>query len=198
MKRLGISVEGSTEREFINRSLRPHLAQFQLAVSAIDMRGNVSLDKIRGVLPALLGSFDYVSTLYDYYGFKGREQRNVAELETAINAQATSENRQRVIPYLQQYEFEALLFAVPKIAVEWLQGSSAQLDAMLIAVKHCGSPEAVNDSLETSPSHRLKTLFPGYDKKLHGPEIIEIAGLASIRSACPRFDAWVCQLENLG
>jgi hypothetical protein len=55
MTRLGISVEGATEREFVSRVLRPHLALFQVAVTAVDLRGNVSLDKIRGALPALLG-----------------------------------------------------------------------------------------------------------------------------------------------
>ena len=72
MTRLGISVEGATEREFVSRLLRPHLARFGVTATAIDLRGNVSLDKIRGVLPALLGGFDRVSTLYDFYRFKGR------------------------------------------------------------------------------------------------------------------------------
>ena len=66
------------------------------------------------------------------------------------------------------------------------------------AVKRSGLPELVNDSFETSPSHRTQKLFAGYDKKLHGPEIVELAGLAAIRKECPRFDAWVAQLEGLG
>lgn len=198
MKRLGISVEGATEREFVSRVLRPHLAGFQVAVTAVDLRGNVSLDKIRGALPALFGQFHCVSTLYDYYGFKGRNERNVAELEEAIGALASVEQRARLIPYVQQYEFEALLFAVPQQAVEWLQGSEAQLKDMQQAVKQCGSPERVNDSPDTSPSHRMKNIFSGYDKKLHGPEIIDLAGLAAIRGECPRFNDWVSRLEGLG
>jgi hypothetical protein len=67
MIRLGISVEGATEREFVNRLLRPHLLQYGVQTKAVDLRGNVSLDKIRAVLPALLGGFDHISTLYDYY-----------------------------------------------------------------------------------------------------------------------------------
>jgi hypothetical protein len=196
MKRLGISVEGSTEREFVSRVLRPHLEKFQCLVTPIDMRGNVSLDKIRGVLPPLLGSFDRVSTFYDYYGFKGRDQRSVDELEAAIAELVDTPCRNRLIPYIQKYEFEALLFAVPDKAVDWLQGSTSQLNQMLDAVNRCGSPELVNDSVETSPSHRMKKLFPGYDKKLHGPEIIELAGLVVIRQKCPRFDYWLSRLEN--
>lgn len=198
MKRLGISVEGSTEREFVSGVLRPHLAGFGVAVTAVDLRGNVSLDKIRGVLPALFGQFQCVSTLYDYYGFKGRNERSVDELEDAIGALGSAEQRARFIPYVQQYEFEALLFAVPQQSVEWLQGSQSELTLMQQAVKQCGSAERVNNTPETSPSHRMKKIFPGYDKKLHGPEIIELAGLAAIRHECPRFDAWVSRLEALG
>ena len=196
MKRLGISVEGATEREFVSRVLRPYLLAFDCQVSAVDIRGNVSLDKIRGILPALLGSFDRVSTFYDFYGFKARENRSVETLEFAIGNLAPKPDKHRIIPYVQRYEFEALLFAVPDYTAEWLQGTSDQIKEMQNAVKVCGSPELVNDSVETSPSHRLIKLFPRYDKKLHGPEIIELAGLEIIREHCPRFNQWLNQLEN--
>lgn len=198
MIRLGISVEGATEREFASRLLRPHLARFDVAATAIDLRGNVSLDKIRGVMPALLCGFDHVSTLYDFYRFKGRGEMTIEQIELAIGNLVDSDRRSRLIPYVQRYEFEALLFAVPQQAVEWLQGSADQLKAMQEAVKRSGSPELVNDSFETSPSHRMQKLFSGYDKKLHGPEIVELAGLPAIRKECPRFDAWITHLEELG
>ena len=197
MTRLGISVEGATEREFVNRVLRPHLAVSGITVTAIDLRGNVSLDKIRGVLPALLGSFKHVSTFYDFYGFKGREARSIEQLEAAIGALVDEERRGRLIPYVQRYEFEALLFGAPQQAVELMGGTQAQLEEMHQAVRRAGSPELVNDSFETSPSHRMKKHFAGYDKKLHGPEIVALAGLAAIRKECPRFDAWVSKLERL-
>lgn len=197
MRRLGISVEGATEREFVSRVLRPHLAEIGITVTAIDLRGNVSLDKIRGVLPALLGSFHQISTLYDFYQFKGREGRNIEQLEAAIGALVDADRRGRLIPYVQRYEFEALLFAAPQQTVETMRGSAAQLEEMQQAVRLSGSPELVNDSYETSPSHRMERLFAGYDKKLHGPEIVELAGLAAIRKECPRFDAWVAKLEQL-
>lgn len=197
MTRLGISVEGATEREFVNLVLRPHLAACGVTVTAIDLRGNVSLDKIRGVLPALLGSFERVSTFYDFYGFKGRDERNIEQLESAIGALVDLERRGRLIPYVQRYEFEALLFAVPQQAIDLMGGTRTQLEEMQQAVRRAGSPELVNDSFETSPSHRMKKHFSGYDKKLHGPEIVALAGLATIRNECPRFDAWVTKLEQL-
>jgi hypothetical protein len=195
MKRLGISVEGATEREFVHQVLRPHLEKYQIFVTAIDIEGNVSLDKIRRALPPLLGAFDFVSTFYDFYGFKARNGCNVEELEAEIGKLFSNS---RLISYVQQYEFEALIFAVPESAVEWLEGRTQQREEMQNAVQKAGSPEKVNDRFETSPSHRLKKLFPRYDKKLHGSEIIDLAGLKAVRSKCSRFDNWVSKLESLG
>jgi hypothetical protein len=197
MKRLGISVEGATEREFVQRVLKPHLAPLGKHVTAIDLRGNVSLDKVAGHLPALFGSFDFVSTLYDFYGFKGRGELSVGELEAALLGRVPEHRVSRFIPYVQKYEFEALLFATPKETVEWLEGSEDQLTMLADAVRVSGSPEEVNGSVETSPSHRLTAIFPAYDKKLHGPEILELAGLAMVRAQCPRFDQWLRRLEAI-
>lgn len=197
MTRLGISVEGATEREFVNNVLRPHLVNFGLTVTAIDLCGNVSLDKIRGILPALLGSFNKVSTLYDFYQFKGRKEMEILQLEAAIGALIDTNRRKRLIPYVQRYEFEALLFAVPQQAIELMGGSAVQLKEMEEAVRLSGSPELVNGSYETCPSRRMQKIFAGYDKKLHGPEIVKLAGLSAIRKVCPRFNIWVNRLENL-
>lgn len=197
MIRLGISVEGATEREFVNGVLRQHLMDHNVHATAIDMRGNVSLDKIRQNLPPLLGSFERVSTFYDFYGFKNRTATAPEQLEQAIAQLVNPDNLHRFIPYVQCYEFEALLFAVPEQTVSWLQGSTQSLQQMRDVVRAAGSPERVNDSPQTSPSHRLKDLFNDYDKKLHGPQIIATSGLAIIRQHCPRFSAWLTQLEGL-
>jgi len=197
MSRLAISVEGATEREFVQRVLKPHLAPLGKSVTAIDLRGNVSLNKVTGHLPALFGSFDVVSTLYDFYGFKGRGNLSVDELEAALLGRVPAHRAVRFIPYIQKYEFEALLFAAPTETVSWLQGGQDELMQLTDAVKICGSAEAVNGSVETSPSHRLVSIFPSYDKKLHVPEILELAGLAMIRTQCPRFDQWLRRLESI-
>lgn len=199
MIRLGISVEGKTERLFVNKALRSHLLPFGVDATGVDIRGNVSLDKIRGVLPRLLGDFNHVSTMYDFYGFKRRGDRDVLALEAEIQRLVDNADQERLTPYVQQYEFEALLFAVPEQTIEWLGGSPDDLNEMQQAVQQCGSPERVNDSPQTSPWHRMEKLFYGrYDKPLHGPEIIELAGLPAIRAQCPRFDAWITRLEALG
>lgn len=199
MKRLGISVEGTTEREFVNRVLRPHLCNHGwVNVSAVDIKGNVSLDKIEHALRPLLGGFQHVTTLYDFYGFKRKGLADVVALEAMIADRVDEEWRHRFTPYVQLHEFEALLFVNPTCANDWLQGKPAQLAALQAALAECGEPEAINDRPETSPSHRLKAQYPHFDKKLHGPDIVELTGLPAIRQACPRFDRWITQLEQLG
>lgn len=198
MNRLAISVEGATEREFVSRVLAPHLRRCGWAdVKPVDIGGNVSLDKIARALPPLLGSFAHVTTLYDFYGFKRRGGRDVDTLEAAIAQSVSTDRQRRLTPYVQLHEFEALLFAGPVQANEWMGGKPTQRAALQGALDECGQPEAINDRLETSPSHRLLAQYPDYDKKLHGPDIAELIGLAAIRHACLRFDRWIAQLEQL-
>ena len=78
-------------------------------------------------LAPLLSAFDRVTTFYDLYGFSDRHRDEGAnELEARL-AQRLS-NR-HFIAYVQQYEFEALLFAQPK-AAERVFGSPSLRDAI--------------------------------------------------------------------
>lgn len=199
MRRLGICVEGMTERFFVRDVLRPHLANFGIWVNTFDLRGSVSLDRLGTVLPDVVANFDHVSTLFDFYGFKRRGNHTVDSLETAILNLLPEHAQHRLLPYVQRYEFEALLFAVPEETAAAVHGSATELRAIQSVVKACGKPEEINDSPQTSPSHRLQQIFKGrFNKPVHGPAIVAKAGLPAIRAQCPRFDAWIGKLEALG
>lgn len=195
MTRLGISVEGATEREFVTRVIAPSLAPLGVYATPIDMRGKVSLDRVERELRALLYKFDRVSTLYDYYGFQSRPAGNVDTLERSIIERVPEDRRHRVVPYVQSYEFEALVLAAPESA-EQVLGCTGIAEQFRTIVADCGGAEQVNDSYDTCPSRRIRVLAPGYDKKLHGPVILAPA-LRTVRSQCPRFDRWLRQLEEL-
>ncbi|MBK6653359.1 DUF4276 family protein [Zoogloea sp.] len=198
-RRLGICVEGMTERIFVRDVLTPHLAGFGLWTNTLDLRGNVSLDRLADILPGAVGNFDYLSTLVDFYGFKRRGKHTVDSLETAMVQLVSEHLRHRMLPYVQRYEFEALLFAVPENTVAAIHGSDRELRAMFEVLRSCGDPESINDGLQTSPSHRLLEIFSGrFNKPTHGPAIVAAAGLTAIRARCPRFDAWIARLEALG
>ncbi len=194
MLRIAISVEGATEREFVNQLMIPYFSERAVLITPVSMNGNISLDRIRHELPPLLGSFDYVTTFYDLYGFKRRLGRTVEELEQ--NLLELFEQKRQLIPYIQQYEFETLVFSEPAIVADELRDVKKQEQIEAI-VQGAGEPEQINDGVTSSPSKRLKMLFPHYDKKFHGPSICQRIGLRRIRRACPRFNHWLIRLENL-
>ena len=69
MVRLGISVEGRTEVRFVQIVLAPYLLKTEIVVTPIDIRGNVSVDRVAKELIRLASNFDFISTFYDFYGF---------------------------------------------------------------------------------------------------------------------------------
>ncbi len=106
-------------------------------------------------------------------------------------------NDWRVIPYLQLHEFEALVMAcLPNL--EDLYDAPDQLAGLARLRTEVASmqPEDINDSRDTAPSKRLMSRILGYSKTQHGPDVIERAGLAHVRSQCPRFNNWLTQLES--
>lgn len=210
--RLAISVEGPTEYEFCREVLRPHLAAFDVHIEpkiVVTKRnlvgpnatgGSVSIDRIRNEVRRLLPSFDYVTTFYDFYRFKSRLPGETPDALCLRISQSLQQPR-HLIPYVQVYEFEALLFSAPRILGTYLDSLSFG-EAIAAAVEACGEAEEVNDDPQTAPSKRLDSLFrehlrERYDKVLHGPLLAMEIGLPAIRAACPRFDAWLTQLENL-
>jgi len=210
--RLAISVEGQTEYEFSREVLRSHLAAFDVHIEpaiVVTKRnlagpnatgGSVSIDRFRNEVRRLLPSFDYVTTLYDFYAFKGRLPGETPEA-LCLRMSESLEKPPRLIPYVQVHEFEALLFSAPPVLAGYL-GSQPLGQAVAAAVNACGGAEQVNDDPQTAPSKRLASLFRDhlsqrYDKPFHGPLLAIEIGLPAIRTTCPRFDGWLTQLEKL-
>jgi hypothetical protein len=115
-------------------------------------------------------------------------------LEAALGAALRDE---RVLPYLQLHEFEALVLAGLD-ALEAIVDDHQLAGVAALRTQIAGqAPEEVNDGRTTAPSKRLLACVPGYDKLLHGQLATEGAGLTTLRAKCPRFDAWVSRLEAL-
>lgn len=207
MARLAISVEGPTEREFVRYLLQDHLERSGIHVVPVVVTtkivisgpnhkgGNVSVDRAVRELTRLLPSFDFVTTMYDFYGFHGKiAGQSADDIENLIHAALGKPAK--LCPYLQMHEFEALLFANPDVVARTFDdpGKTGPIQQI---VTQCGQPELINDHPNTAPSKRLKTLFPSYDKTFHGPLIAGEIGLPMIRQQCPRFNAWLTRLERL-
>lgn len=201
MIRLGIAVEGDTEEAFVQAILAPHLAGFGVLAIATSLRGGVSVNHLATEMARLTHSFNVVTTMVDFYGFnRPEETKTPNDLERLIDKALESrgvEIGDRAFSYVQMHEFEALLFAEVE-AFAHLASASSTVVADLRSIRAgFGTPEDINDSKETSPSHRIKGVFRGYHKVRDGRAVAEEIGLRKIREECPRFDAWVSRIEAL-
>jgi len=197
MVRVGISVEGATEERFVIMVLRPYLENRGLYITPIGLNGSVNIDKVRNELQNMANSFDYVTTLYDFYGFKNKVGGETKEsLEARILANAHTSVRSKLIPYVQMYEFEGLLFSCPDSLAKGLNSEDAKPWADAILKSFFNQPEQINNSPQTAPSKRL-IKYTAYKKTIHGPLIADIIGIDKIRSTCGNFDDWLKKLEDL-
>jgi hypothetical protein len=198
---LAISVEGETEEAFVKQVLAPHLSRFRKDVFTVLLRGNVSIERASAEIQRLTRSNDYVATFYDLYGFKGAPSSKRV-LEQAITDAIPIRLRAKVIPHVQQYEFESLLFSSPDILGNVLKlrtdenYESAVAWATSVLSTFSGNAENINNSRLTAPSKRLET-HTNYRKTTHGPRIAREIGLAAIRAKCAGFDSWLTRLEGL-
>jgi len=197
MVRIGISVEGTTEERFIKRVLAPYLLEKKIEARAISIGGNVHIDKIRGELKNFSFDFNFITTFYDFYGFKGKATGETKEtLETKILNGVHESIRPKLIPYIQMYEFEGLLFSCPRSLSSNLSGDSITTWAEEILSGSDNNPEKINDSRETAPSKRLLK-NSNYQKTTHGPNIAQAIGIEKIREMCNGFDNWLRKIEGL-
>ncbi len=214
MNKVLLLVEGQTEETFVTRVLRPYFQQYNVwlqpvlihtrrDVSGQTYRGGaISYHQIKRQLKNLLGdtSAICVTTMLDYYrlprDFPGQNtlpdappSKKVSHLEQAFQADI---NDQRFLPYLMLHEFEALVLADPsKICDVFPEVTSY---AKLIQAIGGRRPEDIND--QNPPSKLIQTYFPDYQKRLHGPRIVQHIGLPQLRQQCAHFDQWISQLEQ--
>lgn len=209
MTRIAISVEGQTEDEFCKQVLQPYLRSKNIELTPVIVTtkrnncgvkhkgGCINLDRIKSEIVKLLPNFDYVTTFYDLYGFDINGTFTASKLEIKIADLFKSDRR--LIPYIQQYEFETLLFSEPSYYEDYFQ-ASAKIDIEQI-INSCGGVENINNSRETAPSKRIDKFFKKYneqyDKVFHGASIADDIGLDKIKQGCPRFAQWLSKIELL-
>lgn len=213
MIRVCIVCEGQTEVEFVKSCLTPYLLNSQVLAfpsllqspSGNHRGGHVTVERLVKFMSHQYHQADRITTLVDFYGFQNSEGRSRAQLEadirTGVEASTTGYDSRFVLPYVQMYEFEGLLFTDPQ-AFEWVEDgwSDATKQALEAVAQEFSSPEEINNSQETAPSKRILKILPEgtYSKTEHGPLIAEAIGLDAIRAKCPAFNAWVEKLQTWG
>ena len=213
-------VEGPTEQIFLRKIIAPHLAEKGIflepfiATKKGQDGGDIKYERMEKDFIAHLKQRKdvYVTMFIDFYGIKEWPELEVAYKKqepcdkfTALCDITMSELKKslpkinlecRFIPYVCIHETEALYFSAPNILAEKLR---IPQDAIEVILKECGEPEKINNVQETSPSHRLNRLRPGFAKKKTtlGLDIATAIGIATMREKCPLFNAWLTRLETL-
>ena len=221
MIRVHIICEGQTEEVFVRELLVPSFITKNIhLIPALVGKpghkgGNIRFERllidIRNRLNREKNA--YCTTFIDYYGlppdFPGKSESSkyntiqdkascvnkamTLEIESHIGLEAT----RRFIPYVQMYEFEALLFSDPEKLAQGINRSdlSSYFNEIRTAFD---TPEDINDSPQTAPSKRIKNRVRNYEKPLYGTLAALEIGLIVIRQECPLFNQWSNRLENLG
>jgi len=214
MIRVCIVCEGQTESEFVKSCLTPHLLDYCVdafpailqAPSGKHRGGRVTVERLVQFISHQYHRADRLTTLVDFYGFRDAGGRTRQELEQAIvdnvTKRTTRFDPRFVRPYVQMYEFEALLFSDVEHFRCVQDGWSSNVHRELSKIRsQFQTPEDINNSRETAPSKRILAAFSNrkyYNKTEHGPLIAENIGLATIRQQCPQFNGWVKMLEEWG
>lgn len=209
-------VEGKTEQVFIEKLLAPYLGHKNIGMRATQVSkpgskgGDVKFSRVERDLRNHLKQRDdtYVTTFIDYYGtneWPGLEKLDsssepaiIAETlntfaKTAMLDLLPSQNvSHRYIPFVAVHEFEALLFSDATILADEL---NVDPQAVINIIEACGGPENINNSPQTAPSKRLKTLNSRFKKTTTGISIAERIGIEKIRQASPLFDDWLKVFE---
>ncbi len=208
MKKIFVYVEGPTEERFIKQLVAPHLEQRNIFLHPIGWNGQGKYSKVRKDLFRLLEdtSAALVTTMLDYYrlpnSFPGRSEpegsdcyKRVRFVENAISADIRS---QKFRPYLSLHEFENLLFSSPSDMASGLPGGQGLEEKFCNIRRQYHTPEEINDNSSTAAHMRISSVYPQYQKVLHGPQIAERIGLDKLRAECPHFNEWISFLESLG
>lgn len=201
MRRVCVVREGQTEVEFIRSCVAPYLYEHRVmaypsilrAPSGRHSGGRVTVERLAKFISHQYHESDCITTLVDFYGFQDREGRSRVQLERAIRdavlALSPGLDMRFLLPYVQMYEFEALLFYDIEQFQYVLDGWNAASRAALLDVsRQFATPKDINDSPQTAPSKRILNIFePGtYSKTEHGPADCRRDWIDQIRAKCPQ------------
>ena len=218
---LNFIVEGQTEETFVNQLLRPHLGGRLISAKVrcvqtsrrknITHRGglgkyNQVRNEIRLWMQEQTGDDVRFTTMFDLFrlprdfpGYRdAMAMTNPQQRATALeDAMCQDIGDDRLLPYIQVHEFEALVLADPRELWTHYCENEVGVRRLTEMVSNFTSPELINGESEIAPSKRIIQEIRGYSK-LSGPIITKVIGLPKLRDKCPHFDAWMNKLESPG
>jgi hypothetical protein len=221
--KLFIYVEGQEEELFVNRVLRGYLQPFGIIVQKpilaatsfriseqneadVSVGGVTNYASIRGdILNQFacdeIGDADALTTLIDLYALPPSFPGNMTGLSGGQKAGKIEQawkadiGRANFYPYIQVHEFEALILTRPSALEGYYPEHAAGIEHLRQECAPFHTPEDINETKETSPSHRILKRVPTY-QKIDGFRHLQDIGLTELKAHCPRFRAWIEQCEK--
>ncbi len=213
MKRLIIIVEGQTEKEFVEKSVRKYLQIIGIydvnAIMIQTSKGNkggfVNYEHLKNDLNTILSSekdvivsmfvdFFRMPTNFPNYELSLKQNLIDSKIEILQKGIYNDISDERFVPYIQKHEFEALLFSSQKGFENWFENDYI-VNKLTEIVAEYENPEEINTGSESSPSNRIINIMESknqkYDKVAEGNLIAEEVGFEKILEKCPRFKNWI-------
>ena len=134
-------------------------------------------------------TYDAVTSLVDFYGFRDKGERSVEALQEhfAQEIQKKIPNARQMFSYVQRHELERLLFSDTNAFRAVALASEQDIEAISKIRRQFKTQEDINDDPEGAPSKRIERTVRGYRKVRHGPSVARKAGLEKIREECRGF-----------
>ncbi|MGH1338505.1 MAG: DUF4276 family protein [Aureispira sp.] len=206
-KRLVFIVEGDTEIRFIHELIIPYLlglgynrsmnAQTIITSRKKNKKGGViSYEYLKNDIERVFAQGNVIiTTLLDFFRLPTNfpnHSIDFRQISTIEEGMYKTFDTPDFIPYIQQYEMEALFFS-KKEAFELSIDEEEQGKKIQAIIDQYPNPETINGGEETAPSKRLEHIF-GYKKNVDVEFILGELTVPVIRAKCPRFDSWIQKL----
>lgn len=219
-----ILCEGPTEERFVKDVLSPYLRQFGISTKTVLLLtskkknaygGMLGYCQVKGDLSRLLKQYPdnnserhLFTTMFDYYalpddfpGFddaarKADVRDRVAVLEKELKRAIGSD---RLFPYIQIHEFEALLFSDISGLKSLYPRAGKQIDQLKKETDVYRDPEMINNSVATAPSKRIIKAVASvysYNKVQSGAALAKLIGINALLERCRHFREWVEILKS--
>ena len=129
----------------------------------------------------------------------GGAYERVARLEAQLSKDMITRLRglavaDRLIPYIQLHEFEALLFSEPSAFLEAFPANQSAVEQLRAIRAQFHNPEEIDESPDNGPSKRILYILSDYQKPVDGLLIAGRIGLDVIRRECRHFDDWITRI----
>lgn len=215
MREICVVVEGQSEERFVktvlgpaalarDTHLQPIIVRTKRTATAVHKGGGNSWAHYRNLVRQLSSQpqFARIAVMFDLYacpsdtpgyGTDLRGRHLHARMTEAVQQDLEPFAPGRVLAGPVLHEFETLVLAA--IATGTTDATDDVLQKTRAAISTAGNDvEMVNDGRATAPSKRLEQWWPGYEKVLYGPALIDAASWDAVASQCPTFASWVRHL----